>query len=316
MLDKDACGNVLKESDRQAKQVTERLRRDANVHPVGGIEHQIAAEEAEHRIKYQRSDCADRQDIQCCEAFVDKDFVDNELEENRDDQSKRIKKNRSDGDINEESPFAQQLRGKPAEAKFFPRTGRTVVTFGQKDDATPISAEACPIDDHRLVLTLGKRIYNPNELLAVWCGGSGSYHHPVAVGELHRGGVSLAERKQCLPVSRCGARAQPCFFRHSQHHRLGHPFLADGVCMIQALHRKIDAVMGCNPYKTCERGPIAFAGRLDPRGAGVFGGKVVVLSRLSGNWLRHWVYADSGDDWGRYFRALYSHAAAQTAFWV
>src|SRR4051794_21859184 len=100
--------------------MTESLGCDADVHLVGGIEQKISAQKPEYGVERQRRGSAGRQDVQRRETLVNKDFVDNELKENRKSQTQRVKQDGCNRNVHKEPPFAQQIGNKPAESECLP----------------------------------------------------------------------------------------------------------------------------------------------------------------------------------------------------
>ena len=133
MFEQHTGGNAFEKVDRQPHQVAESFHRRRNIDLVGGEEQEIAAQIFEEAVEQYRTQDADTEDIERIVSLVDQNFINNDLEEQRDDQREYLQHDHHESDLTEDSFILDELRDEPAKAERLIFIGKFVDLFQQDE---------------------------------------------------------------------------------------------------------------------------------------------------------------------------------------
>jgi hypothetical protein len=127
---------------RQREQVPKQARAQFDVDPVGCMREQIGSKAAEHDLEHREYAQAERENLQGRQAAVHEDLVDDDLEEERRQQSKNLQEERGDQDVGQRLAIFLHRVDEPGHAEPPIRIGEGRAAGHQDQAAVPEFGEA------------------------------------------------------------------------------------------------------------------------------------------------------------------------------
>src|SRR5690606_1480675 len=163
-----------------------------DVDAVGGKDQQIAPQKDKGGIKKQRDADTGREHIEGGIALVHEHLVNDQLEEYRRRQPKRVQKQHCHGHVQEKPSLARDFRQEPAEAEGLVRIVKCIAALGQNQFAPPAFAELLQRQDEAFGAR-GERIEKVDDVLALLALPGSKHNDPIAVLEKSQGGIGAAQ---------------------------------------------------------------------------------------------------------------------------